>query len=480
MVSPTLIWFTRDLRLADHPALDAAARMGAPVVALFVLDDVSAGCWGYGSASRWFLAGALEALASAVAARGGRLVLRRGRADEIVAEVASRVRARAVFWSRLYDPWGRQIEQRLRKRLGDFGIAAQSLPGTLLFEPTQIVQADGEPYRVFTPFSRAWLAQEPPQAPLPVPSELVFCDPGLESETIASLALRPTKPDWAVGMRAVWEPSEQGAEKLLARFLDGPIWRYRYERDFPARCGVSRLSPHLAHGTISPRRVYWAARARAEAEGRGFEAVWPFIRQLVWREFAWSNLYHFPQLPDEPLRAEFAHFPWSVDTKALRAWQKGRTGYPIVDAGMRELWTTGWMHNRVRMIVGSFLTKDLRIPWQEGERWFWDTLVDADLANNAMGWQWVAGCGIDAAPYFRIFNPILQAKKFDPDGDYVRRWVPELARLPSAWIHEPWRAPPLVLEEAGVRLGETYPLPIVDHEQARKAALAAFAALRNG
>lgn len=243
MVSPTLIWFTRDLRLADHPALDAAARMGAPVVALFVLDDVSAGCWGYGSASRWFLAGALEALASAAAARGGRLVLRRGRADEIVAEVASRVRARAVFWSCLYDPWGRQIEQRLRKRLGDFGIAAQSLPGTLLFEPTQIVQADGEPYRVFTPFSRAWLAQEPPQAPLPVPSELVFCDPGLESETIASLALRPTKPDWAVGMRAVWEPSEQGAEKLLARFLDGPIWRYRYERDFPARCGVSRLSP---------------------------------------------------------------------------------------------------------------------------------------------------------------------------------------------------------------------------------------------
>ncbi|MCS7266827.1 MAG: DNA photolyase family protein [Geminicoccaceae bacterium] len=480
MMQPILLWFTRDLRLADHPALDAAARGGDPIVALFVLDDASWGSWARGAASRWFLAGALEALASDVRDRGGRLVLRRGRADEVVASVARAVRARAVFWTRHYDPWGRSVERRLEARLGELGVEARAFPGFLIREPQEVLQRDGEPYRVFTPFSRAWLAHQPPHPPLPVPARIAFADLGLPSETVETLALRPTKPDWARGLRACWDPSERGAEALLERFLEGPVWNYARDRDFPARAGGSRLSPHLAIGTVSPRRVYWAALARAEATGRGFPAVWPFVRQLVWREFAWSNLFHFPELPDRPLRREFEAFPWAIDARLLRAWQKGRTGYPIVDAGMRELWTTGWMHNRVRMIVGSFLTKDLRIPWQEGERWFWDTLVDADLANNAMGWQWVAGCGIDAAPYFRIFNPVLQAKKFDPEGDYVRRWVPELARLPAAWIHEPWKAPPLVLEEAGVRLGLTYPPPIVDHEIARKEALDAFAALRTG
>lgn len=478
MVRPILLWFTRDLRLADHPALEAAAREDRPIVALFVLDDVSPGSWMRGAASRWFLAGALEALGDDIAARGGRLLLRRGVADVVVAQVAQAVEAEAVHWTRGYDRASRAVETRLCERLAALGIRARGFPGSLIHEPADVTQKSGEPYRVYTPFSRAWLERAPPERPLPVPARLAFLDPTIPSETIESLALRPSKPDWAGGLRRAWDPSERGAEALLERFLDGPIWAYAGARDFPGRPGVSRLSPHLAMGTISPRRVYWAARTRAEVEGRGFQAAWPFVRQLVWREFAWSNLFHFPELPDHPLRPEFARFPWVEDRKALVAWQKGRTGYPIVDAGMRELWATGWMHNRVRMIVGSFLTKDLRIPWQEGERWFWDTLVDADLANNAMGWQWVAGCGIDAAPYFRIFNPVLQAKKFDPDGSYVRRWVPELAALPSGWIHEPWAAPPLVLEQAGVRLGTTYPVPIVDHDRARRAALVAFEAIR--
>jgi len=480
MARPVLLWLTRDLRLADHPALDAAVREGRPVVALYVLDEVSAGPWARGAASRWFLAGALESLSAAITRRGGRLVLRRGPADRVVAEVARTLEAEAVHWTRSYDAAGRRVEERLAGRLAELGVAARSFPGFVIHEPGAVRQRDGEAYRVYTPFSRAWLEREPPERPLPVPERLVFLAPEIASETVGSLALRPTKPDWAGGLRAAWDVSEGGAEALLERFLAGPIWRYGRDRDFPGRPGVSRLSPHLASGTISPRRIYWAARARAEAEGRDFGAAWPFLRQLVWREFAWSNLLHFPELPDRPLRPEFTRFPWREDPSALRAWQKGRTGYPIVDAGMRELWATGWMHNRVRMIVGSFLTKDLLIPWQEGERWFWDTLVDADLANNAMGWQWVAGCGIDAAPYFRIFNPVLQAKKFDPDGAYVRRWVPELAKLPNDWIHEPWAAPPLVLEEAGVRLGATYPRPIVDHAQARKRALAAFEAIRAG
>lgn len=480
MARPILLWFTRDLRLADHPALDAAARTGRPIAPVFVLDDVSPGAWARGAASRWFLAGALEALGEAIAARGGRLLLRRGPADRVVAELARELGAAAVHWSRGFDPASRAVEERLAGRLGELGIAARAFPGFLIHEPRAVLQRDGEPYRVYTPFSRAWLEREPPGRPLPVPDRLAFLAPELESETIGSLALRPTKPDWGGGLRAAWDTSERGAEALLERFLEGAIWSYGRARDFPGRPGVSRLSPHLAVGTISPRRIHWAARTRAEAEGRGSSAAWPFLRQLVWREFAWSNLFHFPELPDRPLRGEFDRFPWAEDYAALRAWRKGRTGYPIVDAGMRELWATGWMHNRVRMITGSFLTKDLLIPWQEGERWFWDTLVDADLANNAMGWQWVAGSGIDAAPYFRIFNPVLQAKKFDPDGTYVRRWVPELAKLPNDWLHEPWAAPPLVLEEAGVRLGATYPWPIVEHARARERALAAFEALRGG
>ena len=305
MARPILLWFTRDLRLADHPALVAAVRTGRPIAAVFVLDDVSPGSWARGAASRWFLAGALESLAGAIAARGGRLLLRRGPADRAVAELARALEAEAVHWTRGYDATSRRVEEQLTGRLAELGIAARSFPGFTIHEPEALRQRDGEPYRVYTPFSRAWLEHEPPERPLPVPERLRFLDPGIASETIESLALRPTTPDWAVGLRATWDACERGAEVSLERFLDGPIWSYGRARDFPGRPGVSRLSPHLAIGTISPRRTYWAARARAEALGRDFGAAWPFLRQLVWREFAWSNLFHFPDLPDRPLRPEF-------------------------------------------------------------------------------------------------------------------------------------------------------------------------------
>lgn len=478
MRAPVLLWFRNDLRLDDHPALHAAAAAGRPIVAFFLLDDETPGPWRRGAASRWFLAGALESLAAAIVERGGRLILRRGPQAEIVPRIVRELGARSVVWSRRYEPWAVAADRSLKAALRAEGVEVASFNAALGFEPFEIVQADGSPYKVYTPFARAWAGREPPPAPLSVPAGLRFADPeGIASEPLESWELRPARPDWAGGLRESWEPSEAGARVLLERFLEGPLWSYGRMRDFPGRAGVSRLSPHLAVGTIGPRRILAAVRARAAGEGRSEAEAWPFLRQLIWRDFAYHTLFHFPELPERALRAEFHGFPWREDAAGLRAWRRGRTGYPIVDAGMRELWRTGWMHNRVRMIVGSFLAKDLLIPWQEGERWFWDTLVDADLANNAMGWQWVAGCGIDAAPYFRIFNPILQAKKFDPDGAYVRRWVPELARLPDTFLHAPWEAPEAVLAAAGVRLGVTYPPPIVAHEPARRRALEAFAAL---
>jgi deoxyribodipyrimidine photo-lyase len=302
-------------------------------------------------------------------------------------------------------------------------------------------------------------------------------DGTVASEPLVALDLRPRAPDWAGGLRAAWEPGEAAARDRLSAFLGGAAARYRGDRDRPGVIGTSRLSPYLHFGEIGPRTVWLATRTAMaaglpEAEGLGF------LRELGWREFSAHLLWQFPTLPDQPLRAEFAAFPWAGDRALLRAWERGRTGYPVVDAGLRELWTTGWMHNRVRMIVASFLVKDLLVPWQDGERWFWDTLVDADLASNAASWQWVAGCGADAAPYFRVFNPVLQGLKFDPDGAYVRRWVPELAGLPDARLHAPWEASPAELAAAGVRLGCDYPAPIVDHKAARQRALDAYAALR--
>ena len=482
--APTIVWFRQDLRVADNPALAAAAALG-PVLPIYVLDDAAAGERAVGGASRWWLHHSLDALSRRLAKLGAPLVLRRGGAAAVLERLAAETGARGVFWNRVYEPAAAAVERDLAQRLMRAGREARAFSASLLFEPEDIVTKDGRPYQIFTPFWRACLAAPEPARPSPAPRKLAAPRAVPTGDRLDDWGLLPTKPDWAGGLREAWlgggmGPGEAGAARRLAAFLDDALARYGGDRDRPDRDGTSRLSSHLHFGELSPHQLWHAARAAEAARDDaglpgGAEA---YLRQLGWREFSAHLLHHVPSLPDAPLRANFARFPWRRDKKALRAWQRGLTGYPLVDAGMRELWATGWMHNRVRMVVASFLVKHLLLPWQDGERWFWDTLVDADLANNAASWQWVAGSGADATPYFRIFNPTLQGEKFDPDGAYVRRWVPELARLPDRFIHRPAEAPESVLSDAGVALGKSYPRPIVEHAAARSRALAAFAAIK--
>ena len=477
---PVLLWFRQDLRLADHPALLAAVRSGQPVLPVYVLDDESAGAWAMGGASRWWLGTSLPRLASDLEALGSRLLVRRGRIVEEIVRLAVEVRASSVFFSRAFEPWAAQLEPRLKAALAAEGVETHRFAGTLLVEPEAVRTQAGEPFRVYSPFARAVDALGPMRRPAPRPDAIRPPSRWLSSLDVASLGLLPTRPDWAGGLREAWTPGEAGAAARLEAFAAGPIRRYKDLRDRPDQAGTSRLSPHLHFGEISPAQCWQAAARAEEADPKAAAGVAKFQRELLWREFSYHLLHQFPELPEAPFRPEFARFPWAPHQAALAAWQQGRTGYPIVDAGMRELWATGYMHNRVRMIAASFLVKDLLVPWQDGEAWFWDTLVDADLASNAASWQWVAGCGADAAPYFRIFNPVKQGLTFDPEGAYVRRYVPELARLPSAHVHAPFEAPAAVLAAAGVELGVTYPRPIVDHAVARRIALEAFARIKAG
>lgn len=471
MSAPAVVWFRNDLRLADNPALTAAARSGAPIIALYVLDDESAGEWRMGSASRWWLHHSLTALAHDLARLGVTLTLRRGRAEFVLENIVADAGAGAVYWNRLYEPWAMRRDSEIKSQLRARGVMVESFNGSLLFEPGGLRNKQGEPFRVFTPFWRACLAAEAPDAPLPAPKKLTAAPPPA-SDALADWRLLPTKPDWAGGLRETWRAGERAALERLAEFAKKRVRDYKIDRDFMAREGVSRMSPHLHFGEVSPRRI-WAEITEAAGDAGA-----AYLREIGWREFCHHLLVANPQMPERALDERFRDFPWREDAAALEAWRRGQTGYPLVDAAMRELWITGYMHNRARMVAASFLVKHLLIPWQEGERWFWDTLVDADLANNSGGWQWVAGCGADAAPYFRVFNPVLQGEKFDPEGDYVRRYVPELARLDARHIHCPWEAPEEVLRAAGVRLGETYPRPIVDHAKARDRALKAFEATR--
>ena len=476
-------WFRNDLRLADSAALTSATQTGAQIIPVFVLDDTSDNPMDRpGGASRWWLHGSLDALDASLREKGSRLVLRRGPAVSTLLALAAETSAKAIHFQRGYEPRQRAQEQELRQACRDAGIEARRYGGGALFEPEAVRTKTGDHYRVFTPFWSACLSLPPPATPLPAPASLQSPSRWPASDKLASWRLLPVKPDWAGGLREAWRPGEAGAGSRLAAFLDGPSTSYATDRDRPDLQGTSRLSPHLHFGELSPRQCWQAARAKAAqdpARERGLES---FVREVGRREFSLHLLYHWPHIVDRPFRDEFAGFAWSSDEKAnranLSAWQKGRTGYPIVDAGMRELWQTGWMHNRVRMIVASLLCKHMLIPWQTGAGWFFDTLVDADLASNQASWQWVAGSGADAAPYFRVFNPVLQGAKFDPEGAYVRRYVPELARMPSNHIHAPWLAPPMVLSEAGVVLGKTYPLPVVDHAEGRARALAAYARLK--
>jgi deoxyribodipyrimidine photo-lyase len=410
---------------------------------------------------------------------GSRLVLRRGPALETLRSVAKETGAEAVFWNRRYEPAVVARDARTKEALKADGLEVQSFNAALLHEPWTVQNQSGKPFQVFTPFWKHCLTKPDPAEPWPAPRQLPAPPRWPKSLKLDELELEP-KIDWAAGMRAAWQPGEAGAQTQLARFLSSSFAGYAEHRNRPDLTGTSRLSPHLHFGEISPRRIWHGLRRMAGKRGLSL-AQWrssQFLAEIGWREFAHHLLFHFPHTPAEPLRAEFRTFPWRQDAALLQAWQRGRTGYPIVDAGMRELWATGWMHNRVRMVVASFLVKDLLLSWQEGAAWFWDTLVDADLAQNTLGWQWTAGCGADAAPYFRVFNPVSQGEKFDPHGGYVRRWCPELAKLPDPWLHSPWEAPPEVLARAGLELGRDYPHPIVSHAIAREVALEVFAALK--
>ncbi len=471
--APVIVWFRQVMRVTDHPALAAAVATGQPVISLHILDDDAPGQWRPGGARRWWLNHSIAALDAELQNRGNRLILRHGDTVKLIAETAKQQGATTVFATRGYEPFARTLEDNLKTALSDDGIALKRYAGTLLFEPDDIETKSGGPFKVYTPFWRA-VSERHPRQPQRAPTSIPAPDRLPRGDKLESWDLLPTKPDWAGGLRETWVPGETAAAEQLTTFLDEAIDDYKTQRDRPDKSGTSRLSPYLANGEISPNACWYAALARGTGSG-----VETFCRELVWREFSYHLLVHWPDLPTAPFRPEFADFPWSSSRKPLQAWQKGQTGYPIVDAGMRELWHTGWMHNRVRMVTASFLIKHLLIPWQQGEAWFWNTLVDADLANNAANWQWVAGSGADAAPYFRIFNPIKQGETFDPNGDYVRHWVPELAELPTKYIHAPWEAPADVLKKAGITLGSSYPRPLVDHADARKRALAAFAELKS-
>jgi deoxyribodipyrimidine photo-lyase len=476
---PIIYWFRRDLRLSENSGFIAAATAG-PVVPVFIWADDEEGDWPLGAASKWWLHQSLASLAGALERLGGKLVVRRGRSHEELLAVARETDAEAVYYERRYEPAAIMRDTEVERKLAAAGLTSRGFAGALLTDPEQVRTKEGRPFRVFTPF---WRAAEPLiqiTRAAAAPTAFSKAEQKVRSLDLADLDLLP-RVDWTAGLRACWQPGEPGATKALAKLLRETVGTYSEKRDFPAIAGTSRLSPHLHFGEISVAAV-WRELSAASRRRRGssVEGIGMYLRQLGWRDFAYHVLANFPHTPAAALDPTMEWFPWASDAPALRAWQRGGTGYPIVDAGMRELWETGWMHNRVRMIVASFLVKDLLIDWRHGARWFWDTLVDADLANNTLGWQWAAGCGADAAPYFRVFNPVLQGEKFDASGDYVRRWVPELAKMESKWIHAPWLAPPLVLATAGVELGRSYPLPIVDHGEARERALQALKQVKKG
>ncbi|TAJ55905.1 deoxyribodipyrimidine photo-lyase [Brevundimonas sp.] len=471
--APVILWFRQDLRLADNPALAAAVATGQPVLPVFILDQAPA-LHPTGAASLWWLDKSLRVLDADLRSHGSGLVLRRGDSEAELRRLIGETGADAVFMNRLFEPAAFARDADVAHGLEAEGVACKGWNATLLARPGAVLNGSGQPYKVFTPFLKALLAaaDAPPRLAPPV---RLPPPPGTASDDIDAWGLHPTRPDWSGGF--AWTPGEAGAEAALAGFLDRGMKSYSRGRDIPAEPATSRLSPHLHFGEISPWRAVEAARDAAAAGRVPAAEAEKFVAEIGWREFSAHLLHAFPQMVDTAFRPEYDALPWRDDPAGLAAWRRGCTGYPVVDAGMRELWATGYMHNRVRMIVASFLVKHLLIDWRKGEAWFRDTLVDADLASNVQNWQWVAGSGADAAPYFRIFNPIIQGRKFDADGRYVRRWVPELRGVPDRWLHAPWTAPPEVLRDARVRLGADYPRPIVDHDLARRRALDALASV---
>ncbi len=465
----SIVWFRQDLRISDHPALYHAAK-NQQILPIYILDDHHAKQHKMGSASRVWLHHSLKSLSSKL---DQKLALYQGDPLEILSQLTDYYHVTHVYWNRCYEPWRIQRDMKIKKQLEKQGIQVQSYNASLLWEPWEVHKKDGTPYKVFTPFYRKGCLQiEPPREPLHAPRNMSLVQDKHFSQSLTSLDLIP-KQNWSKSIVEHWNIGEEGARKTLQKFIQKGLDFYKEGRNYPAKSYISRLSPHLHFGEISPNQVWYTACSAGHNVN-----IDHFCSELGWREFSYSQLYFNPDLPLVNLQPKFHAFPWLKNKRHLTAWQKGQTGIPIVDAGMRELWATGFMHNRVRMIVGSFLVKNLLIDWREGEKWFWDCLFDADLANNSASWQWIAGCGADAAPYFRIFNPVTQGQKFDGEGRYTRKWVPELQKLSDKYLFNPWEAPPLILQDADIQLGKNYPKPIVDLKISRQQALDAFASLK--
>lgn len=475
-MSTAIVWFRRDLRLHDNPALTQATQHHERIIPLYIHAPEEEGVWAPGAASRWWLYQSLAALDNVLQSHDSRLLLCAGSSMNVLRDLALQIDVDAVYWNRLYEPALVARDRIIKTALKDMGLPhVESFNGALLWEPWTIKNANKEPYRVFTPFWRACI-QRPPAPPLPAPVRIPR-SPDIETLPLEVLGLMPTIP-WYPRLAKAWQPGENAALEQLTNFCNKPLMDYPQGRNRPDQNGVSRLSPHLHFGELSPRQVWQAVLHESGGTPLSHPATETYLRELGWREFAHQVLFHWPYTADKPLQNNFNAYPWRSDYgDLLRAWQQGRTGIPMVDAGMRQLWETGWMHNRVRMVVASFLTKNCQIPWQEGAKWFWDTLVDADLANNSMGWQWTAGCGVDAAPYYRVFNPVRQGQQFDPEGQYVRRWVPELAPVPNRWVHQPWA---LSGQDRQQGLTSAYPEPVVDLVQSRADALAGYQQIKGG
>jgi deoxyribodipyrimidine photo-lyase len=468
MTTTTLVWFRQDLRIKDNPALSWAAEQG-PIIPIYILDTENCQQFGSGEASKWWLHHSLESLNKTF---DGNLRIYVGDPGLIINKLISQCRIDNVVWNRCYEPWQQTRDKQIKKTLIGSRVNAKSFNASLLWEPMSITKGDGTPYKVFTPYYRnGCLRANPPRYPLPQPKLIRYADCTLDSVKICDLGLLPTL-NWANEFHTHWSVGEEGAANQLSEFIANAAISYRDDRNIPSIKGTSNLSPHLHFGEISPNQAWYAVLDAFG--GNDNENIYTYLSELGWREFSYYLLFHWPSLPTNNFNAKFDRFCWDNNKDFITAWQRGITGIPIIDAGMRELCQTGYMHNRVRMVVGSFLVKNLRTDWRIGERWFWDQLLDADLASNSAGWQWVAGSGADAAPYFRIFNPVLQGEKFDKQGDYVKRYCPELSNLPNKFIHKPWEASVAVLELAGVELGHDYPNPIVDLKISRQQALDAY------
>jgi deoxyribodipyrimidine photo-lyase len=474
---PVIVWFREDLRISDNPALVQACQTKRPLIALYILDEESRGLRAPGGAHRWWLHYAVEVLAGDLKSLTIPLILRKGKAENVLDDVIKDSGAGALYWNRRYEHHAIKVDKAIKEQVKGQGLEVKSFNGRLLIEPWEVQTKSGDFYKVFTPFAKSVRQQLHLEQPLSAPDKATGFESALDSDHLKDWELLPTKPNWAKAFPKVWTPGQKGAEQRLEDFLDNGLDDYKAIRDIPSKDGTSRLSPHLHFGEISPRQIWHKVQALIDDGKVSDQSAFTFQQELLWREFSYHLLYHFGPLADENFNNKFNAFPWAETNQnqdKLHAWKTGQTGYPLVDAGMRQLWAIGWMHNRVRMVVGSFLVKHLLLDWRLGEQWFWDTLVDGDPGSNTASWQWVAGTGADAAPYFRIFNPTLQSEKFDKKGDYIRHWVPELKDLPDQYIHEPSKAPDDVLQKAAITLGKTYPKPIVEHKKARERALQAY------